>query len=217
MADERELSKRRFGEDLFWYVNGTLDPAERAFVERYLAEHTEARQELENWQTLQVGLRAAAAHRPAAAGLDGFLRNLPQHSQNPGAGAVERIAQWLRALAARPALATAFALVLVQAGIIAGLLARQPAEVTQTLEDTIKTRSLGASAAPLLKVKFKPSATVGDIDALFDDVDASVVDGPIEGYFTIKVSANPAAAIVKIKSSGLAQDVVAVAGSQPPR
>jgi anti-sigma factor RsiW len=217
MADEQKLSQQRFGESLFWYINGTLDAAQRAYVERYLAEHTEARRELENWQTLQVGLRTAAAQRSAAAGLDGFMRRVQQHSPGAAAGVMEQIVRWLRSLAARPALATACALVLVQAGIIAGLLARQPASVAPALEDAIKTRSLGASAVVLLKVKFKPSVKVGDVDALFADIDASVVEGPALGYFTVKVSGNPVVAIDKIKSSALAQDVIAIAGSQPQR
>lgn len=216
MADEKDMSKQRFAEHLFWYLNGTLDPANRALVERYLAEHAEARKELENWQTLQLGLRTTAARRPAAAGLDSFMRSVQEHSQGGGSAAMERIAQWLRSLAARPALATAFALVLVQAGIIASLLARQPADVAQTLEEEVKTRSLGTSTAALLQVRFRPSATVGEVDALLDEIDGGLVDGPSEGYLTVRVAANPAAAMEKIKASGIVQDVIPVSGSQAP-
>ena len=44
--DKAQVERQRFDDGLPWYVNGTMEPAERAWMDAYLSTHPEARDEL---------------------------------------------------------------------------------------------------------------------------------------------------------------------------
>ena len=78
------MSTDRFDELLPWYVNGTLSDEDRAWVERHLAEHPDARAELDWYQSLQY---AHAGQRACGAGDD---RPGEGHAPDPGRPADDR-------------------------------------------------------------------------------------------------------------------------------
>jgi hypothetical protein len=82
----------------------------------------------------------------------------------------------------------ALALVL-QAGIIAAVLVNTRPVSFETASLSMNepiTRSLSTASAPRALVRFTPDARVGDITALLDKYQASIVDGAKDGMFRLQ-------------------------------
>jgi anti-sigma-K factor RskA len=192
MSDK--LSERDEIEALLpWYVAGRLDARERARVERYVGEHPEAQAHLalareESDATVTANEAIQAPGRAALDRLRASVAAAPRR-QSPGAAfgnLANRFSDWIAGLAPpQLALAAAVAalLVMLQAAAIgalvlerAGAPAYQTAGGEQTTGESIE-----------LLVGFADTATMGDIAALLERLDATLIDGPRAGLYRLRL------------------------------
>ena len=176
-----------------WYVTGKLDSVQSARVERYIEVHPEiamhialAREESEatiasNEAIVTPGRRAldrlrasiAAVPRRTSAG------NLLQTSLNT-------CAEWLGSLAPPQltfAAAAAAFLVVIQAATIGTLLVERGTETYRTATGTDTRTGNGID----IVVSFSETATISEITALLQKLNAGVVEGPRAGFYRIRV------------------------------
>ncbi len=205
------MSTDRFNELLPWYVNGTLGDEDRAWVERHLAEHPDARAELSWYESLQSRMQETAPAVPATIGLAKVMRLI----QGDRPTIAERISAFFGDFGMRPAMALAgFALVAIQGGVIFNLM-------VDAQEDESEIRALKATRVeegPMLKVNFAPDAKEADIRYLLMSVQGHLAGGPGQlGDYYVRVPAGKEAAIAEqLKANPIVQ-AVAVAPGVPPR
>lgn len=201
----------RFNELLPWYVNGTLDDADRDWVEQHLAEHPEAREELDWFRSLQTQMRQDV---PAVSQTIGLSRTL-QLIRGDRPTVAERFTGFFASLGMRPGLALAgVALMAVQGGAIHHLLqARQ--------DDSVEIRALGtphAAPGPLLKLNFAPGTREVDIRLALVPVQGNVAAGPgPQGDYFVRVPAGTEAASVDSLKANAAVRRVTLAAALPKR
>jgi anti-sigma factor RsiW len=176
-----------------WYLNGTLDDAERQRVEAWLLAAPGREEELAMWRAVQAQTRDA----PAAPEFDELAwRRL--RSRLPGA----RHASWLKIAAA--------ASVLLIAGLQTAILVRDDAGVHRPLSET------PASGQWRLQVRFDDSATLQDIAALLDRHEAQFVSGPSAlGLYTIAISRDAASTPQPLLEALRAEPLVTEATAAP--
>jgi len=166
-----------------WFVNGTLDKDERAFVEQHLSECVVCLREV---QWLRE-LRAACVDGEAAPGASAVFRNLRRQLDEPRAGrgkgaSLPRL--WRRAPSwSRWAMAAQLA-VIVALG--AGLL--------PSTDGLAPYRTLGArsAAAPTgsLVVVFDPTTPESELRRMLRKAGARIADGPTQtNAYVLKVAA----------------------------
>ena len=205
------MSTDRFDELLPWYVNGTLSDEDRAWVERHLAEHPQARAELNWYQSLQTRMQENTPAVPATIGLAKVMRLI----QGDRPTIAERISAFFGDFGMRPAMALAgFALVAIQGGVIFNLM-------IDAQQDESEIRALKATRVeegPMLKVNFAPDAKEADIRYLLMSVHGTLAGGPGQlGDYYIRVPAGKEGAIAEqLKANPIVQ-AVALAPGVPPR
>jgi anti-sigma factor RsiW len=168
-----------------WYVTGTLDCAERARVESYLARnpHTCAQLDLIRAEREQAVLANEALGSPAAAGaLDRLMASLPTARPSlsqrlTGGSPFQRVVDFFTAPTGRGVRWAGFAaaaVVLVLAAAITCLLVRH----SGTYQTAVgQSRGDGVSAL----IAFVDEARAPAIAGLLVEFDASIVDGPKPG------------------------------------
>jgi hypothetical protein len=179
-----------------WYVAGTLEAGDTARVERYLATHPEmaAQLELIREERSETGLANEMRGMPAPGGLErlraSIAREAPAGTKLAHAG--RGLWQELKALFVNPtpravqwaAMAAAVVLML-QAGVIGGLMTSGPRSGTGTFEVAGGPQAEGIK----LLVRFAPTATATAIANVLSSVDAQIVAGPKPGgFFEIRVA-----------------------------
>lgn len=179
MTATPDTPRRRFESLLPFYVTGRLAPDDRAWTERYLAEHPEARAALDWHRDLRDEVSAAAEARayavPESVGWAGVQAGLRAARRPAPPTVAERLRAWLGTLASRPLAPVAAALIVVQ-GVTIGTLLQRPA-----VDESQVTRSASAPVlAPrdVLQVRFRQSATEHELRALLYGAGARIVDGP---------------------------------------
>ena len=203
----------RFQELLPFYVNGSLQGEEREWMEQQLAQHADARAELDAVRALQAGIARSLPDVPDTIGLDKVMGRI--RADQPGW--FGRVAAWLGLGGGlRPATALAgLALVAVQAGVIVSLVA------TPRDEDAgAGLRATKASAVhdgPLLKVNFAPDAKESEIRHLLVSVQGKLAGGPGQlGDYYIAVPAGREAALAdQVRRSPIVQGVTLAPGLPP--
>lgn len=197
----------RFEELLPFYVNDTLDEADRAFVERHLAEHPELRAELDWYESLQLRVRETAPAVPETIGLARTMQLI--RGDQPTLS--ERISAFFGNFGMRPAFALAgLAIVAVQSGVILNMM-------HGAKQDEAEIRSLRAThveEGPLLKINFAPEAKEVDIRLLLSSVQGQLAGGPGQlGDWYVRVpEGRQQAALERLKSEPLVQSVALSAG-----
>jgi len=176
-----------------WYLNGTLDAAERERVEAWVHATPEREAELEMWRAVQADARLSL---PAPTFDEIGWHRL--RTQLPAA----RRASWLKIAAA--------ASVLLIAGLQTAILVRDEAGVHRPLSET-----------PLadqwqLRVRFAESATLVEIGVMLDRHDAQLVAGPSAlGLYTLSIPKrdaplSPQPLVDALKSEPLVVEVTVV-------
>lgn len=152
-----------------WYVNGTLEDAERRQVEAYLERSSHARDEVELLRALRQQVKDEAIESsPGELGLQRLKRQMKQEAAQPQdrmAGRTITVASFWRPLAVAACL-----VVMVQAGIMVGL------GGFGTTDGGVTTATGGSPA--VLQVTFAPEATEQQIRDLLQQAGASIADGP---------------------------------------
>ncbi len=171
--NENEL-RARFEELAPWHVNGTLDPAQREWVDQYLREHPEARAELRWHESLMNKMRDNAPDVSPDIGWDRFIARARAERRAQSPGFFERVSEWL-GFRFTPALATAAALVVVQAGVIGLLLVKQAEETGYG-----QYRAIGSApvSGPVLQVTFKETASEREVRMALVGINGSLIGGP---------------------------------------
>ena len=201
----------RFEELLPWYVNGTLDDEDRAWVEDYLARNPQARTEVEWHQSLRERMLETAPAVPVTIGLAKTMQ-LIRGDQPTWA---ERISAFFAGFGMRPATAlAALAIVAVQGGVIFNLLG-------DAREDAAEIRSLRAvqtDEGPLLKLNFAPDAKEADIRLLLVEVGGHLVGGPGQlGDYYVRVAPGAEAQTLALLQSRPIVQAASLAPGLPPR
>jgi hypothetical protein len=212
--------KARFDELLPFYVNGSLNDEDRAWVDQYLREHPAAAAELRWYESLRAKLQEDAPAVSSEVGLERALRRIRTEGpapDRPRAAAAtpwwERARDFLASLVPqavlRPALAAAVAVVALQAVVI-GQLAGGDDESTQL-------RSIPGSTAeqgPYVKLNFRPDAREADIRLLLVEVQGSLAAGPgqLGDYYVRVPAARLEAATLALRASAIVERVAVVDG-----
>jgi len=209
--------KSRFDELLPFYVNGTLDDNDRAWVDEYLREHPKSAAELQWYRTLQDTMQRDAPAVSAEVGLDKVMARIRGERAPARAAAKpiepsfgERVRGWLAALAPqpllRPALAGALAVVVVQGIVIANLATPDNSTEMRTVKPTV------VDPGPFLKVNFKADAREADIRMLLVEINGSLAGGPGQlGDWYVRIpEARIAAAADQVKASPIVDGVARV-------
>jgi hypothetical protein len=205
------MNNERFAELLPWYVNGSLEAADRAWVDSFLAEHPDARAELAWYQSLQTRIHETVPAVPATIGLSRAMNLI--RGDRPTIS--ERISNFFGSFAMRPAMALGLlALVVVQGGVIANMM-------NQAQEDAVEMRALRAQTVeegPLVKVNFAPDAKESDIRLLLVSIQGTLTGGPGQlGDYYVRVPAGKEAqAAAKLQGKPIVQAVELSPGI-PPR
>lgn len=203
--------KDRFDELLPWYVNGSIGAEDRAFVDQYLAEHPEARSELDWYQSLSQRMQENVPAVPATIGLAKAMTLI--RGDRPSL--VERVSGFFGSvLGMRPAIALAgLAIFAVQGGVILNLM-------NAAQDDASELRSLRASVShdrPMLKLNFAPDAKESEIRLLLMSVRGELAGGPGQlGDYYVTVPAGKEAAIAKqLEGHPIVQSVTLAPGLPP--
>jgi hypothetical protein len=186
-----ELSaKERFDELIVWYVNGTLEPQDRRWVEDYLRDHPDSYHELDWHGQLKEASDIQNMEIPPSVGLRGLLEQVRADKAKQSNGLLARILGGLASLNTRPAFAFAAVLVLAQA-VALGFLTRELRDRDQIISRYSATRGIPGQAPldlPTLQVTFKSSATEREIRLLLVSIQGTIVDGPKQlGGYTVAV------------------------------
>ncbi|HET7889130.1 MAG TPA: hypothetical protein VFL62_23115 [Bradyrhizobium sp.] len=180
-----------------WHAAGTLNARDARKVEEALARDPElARQYAvireEYAGTIDLNESLGAPSSRAMQKLFAAIDAEPARNASTSLSLGTRFAGLFSALSPRTlawsASLGAFVLVL-QAGIIAGVLLNNRPATFQTASLSMNeplTRNLTATAAPQALVRFAPDARVGDITALLDKYQASIVEGAKGGMFRLR-------------------------------
>ena len=167
-----------------WFVNGTLDKDELAFVEQHLSACLRCQREV---QWLRE-LRAACVDGEATPGASTVFRNLRRQLDQPRAGrgkgtSLARLwrpaPSWSRwAMAAQLAVIVAMGAALV------------PATDGLALYRTLGSRNAAAPTTGTLVVVFDPTTTESDLRRILRKAGVRVADGPTEtNAYVLKVAA----------------------------
>ena len=167
-----------------WYVTGTLDSADRARVESYLARspHACAQLDLVRAEREQAVFANEALGSPSARALDRLMASLPTARPSlsqrvTGGGPFQRVADFFTAPTARGVRRAAFAaaaVVVVLAAALTCLLVRHSGTY-----QTAAGQSRGDGVSAL--IAFVDEARAPAIAQLLAEFDASIVDGPKSG------------------------------------
>jgi len=200
MAASRKIAEQEPSEIellLPWHAAGTLNARDSRKVEEALARDSELarqyaviREEYAGTIDLNESLGAPSvrAMQKLFAAIDAEPARKPSLSWN----IATRFAGFFASLSPRTlawsAGLGAFALVL-QAGIIAAVLMNSRPASFETASLSMNepiTRNLGAATSPRALVRFVPDARMGDIMALLDKYQASIIGGSKDGMFRLQ-------------------------------
>jgi hypothetical protein len=167
-----------------WFVNGTLEKDELAFVQQHLSECVRCQREV---QWLRA-LRAACVDGEAAPGASTVFRNLRRQLDEPRTGRDKGAS--LRRLWKRAPPWSRWAIAAQLAVIVALGTALVPATDGLTLYRTLGARNATAPTTGTLVVVFDPTTTESDLRRILRKAGARVADGPtLTNAYVLKVEA----------------------------
>lgn len=175
-GDPGASDRRRFEELVPWYVTGEITPADRAWVEGYLADHPDAKAAVAWHRSLAGAVDAQLSALPEDAGWQGLAARLKAETAAaamPRRGILDRLTTWLTELVAHPGYALAAALIAAQSVMIGTLLLQQSDQ-----PDYGQVRGGAADREILLQVRFQQQATERELRMLLNETGARIVDGP---------------------------------------
>jgi hypothetical protein len=205
------MSNERFAELLPWYVNGSLDASDRAWVDDYLAKHPEARSELTWFRSLQSRIQETVPAVPATIGLARAMHLI----QGDRPTLVERFSSVLSLFSLRPALALGMlAVIVVQGGVIASMMLQAH---DQAAEEMRALNAKTVEEGPLVKINFAPDARESDIRMLLVSIQGTLAGGPgqLGDYYVRVPPGKEAEAAAKLKERSIVQAVELAPGLPP--
>ena len=180
-----------------WYAAGTLNARDARKVEEALTRDPDLvrqygviREEYAGTIDMNESLGAPSAR--AMQKLFAAIDAEPARNQGSSVNIAARLANFFASLSPRTlawSAGLAAAIVVLQAGIITGVLMSNRQASFQTASLSMNepiTRDLSAAAPSHALVRFAPDARVGDITALLDKYQASIVGGAPGGMFRLR-------------------------------
>ena len=200
MAASRRAVEQEPGEIellLPWHAAGTLNARDARKVDDALARNPElARQYAvireEYAGTIDLNESLGAPSTRAMQKLFAAIDTEPARKPSASLGIGTRISGFFASLSPRTlawSAGLAAVALLMQAGFIGTVLMNNRPATFQTASLSMNepiTRDLSAAAPPRALVRFAPDARVGDITALLDKYQASIVDGAKGGMFRLQ-------------------------------
>ena len=166
-----------------WFVNGTLDEEELAFVRQHVSECARCQREVE-WLR---GLRAACADGEAVPGASSVFRKLGRQLDEPRMASGER--SWPRRLWSRTPPWSRWAMAAELALIVALGAALLPATDGPALYRTLGARNATTPITGNLVVVFDPTTTEYDLRRILREAGARIVDAPTQANaYVLKVA-----------------------------
>lgn len=190
-----------------WYVNGTLDPEDKARVEAALANSAELREELALLRSVNAAVVASTDDMPEP-DPNGFARLMARIDAEPvrravpakprGAGFFARVSGMFE-MSWKPIMTAAALLIAVQAGAIVALIGERAGT-----EKSYSTASGGANQAAGARflVTFSDQATLAEMRAALEAADVAIVKGPTaDGHFVVVAEGDAAKASAALQSN----------------
>jgi hypothetical protein len=206
-------TKQRFDELLPWYVNDTLGEDDRMWFEQYLHAHPQVASELAWHQSLKARIQENAPAVSATVGLNKLLARIHDEQMASRPSFAERLASLFGGFRLTPALATAFGVIALQAGVIALLFqSNQDLRVDNEYATVRSIKPPFVLEGPLLKVNFKPDAKESEMRLLLVTTGGVLVAGPTQlGDYFVKVPAEKIdQAASELKASTIVEAVATV-------
>ncbi len=169
----------RFEELLPWYVNGTLNDSDRAWMDQYLRDHPQALQNLAYHQRLAQQMQREFDDVPEDIGLQRVLARIqPNASTKPASSKVKKTepkkSSWLSELLDGAWLKPAFAMCLLVVAVQSVILFK-PATPDQPL---YRGEAPSAVNEGYLQVNFDPTISEAELRVLLISAQARFVGGP---------------------------------------
>jgi hypothetical protein len=220
MSAPEKMSRRDEMETLLpFYLNGTLEGAELAALEDWLATDPAAPAALEAVEAELSGTTAGnEAIRPPADALSRFVEALNAEAgpeRGTGAASSNIVSLWSRVRAVPAGVGWA-----VAAALLALVVVQQVKAPVGGGEGGFEVAGADSdlARAPFALVRFKPDATMADIAAFLSDNGLKIVTGPnADGVFRIALPARTAADYDRLLDTIAGQPFVstALAGRKP--
>lgn len=163
----------RFRELLPFFVNGTLNEADQAFVDTYLIQHPELQAEVGFIQTLRTAVKAVGSDRNEDAGLERLLTSIHQSQKVSKPSLLDRWQHYCHDWGFTPAFAAMSVIAIIQSAV---LLERWQQPIALSTYRSIPE----ATALAQLKVIINPNANFGDLVMLLRQTGCHIVNGPSE-------------------------------------
>jgi hypothetical protein len=215
--------KTRFDELLPFYVNGTLDSADRDWVDAYLREHPHAGAEVARCRTLQERVRADVPAVSSEIGLERAIARIrrdgpaPQLARRAAAPTLwERLGAWFSTLVPQPVLKPAFAAALAVVAVQGVVIVQMAGDDERSLVRSMPPAAV-VEQGPYLKVNFKSDAREADIRLLLVESRGSLAAGPGQlGDYYVRVPAAQAETLAAQFRASAIVDGVAIVDALPP-
>jgi anti-sigma factor RsiW len=197
MMTSSKLPEREDIETLLpWFAAGTLSRRDAARVEQALVHDDElsrrfalVREELGETIRLNESLGA-----PSARAMKTLFEKIdaePVRRPAASVGLMSRLSEFFGSLSPRTlawsGAAAALAIVL-QAGIITGVLLQERAGEGSFRTVAYETGAPASAQGSFALVRFAPGASAADIEKFLQDHKATIVDGPSQGMYRVKVA-----------------------------
>lgn len=162
---------KKFAEHLPFYINGTLNSDDMAFMNTYLANNLQANSDLKLASTMRDVVRQIGAERAPDAGLARLLNDFRQLHQKPSM--LDRIRASFKNWGLTPAFAVAATIVVIQSTVILS---------QQNLISSTAYRSVAEEKTPepQLKIIANNKASFSEITILLRQFGCKIVAGPSE-------------------------------------
>ena len=195
---------QRFRDLLPFFVNGTLNEADKAFVDAYLLQHPEAQTEVYFTQALRTAVKAVGSERNEDAGLEHLLKDIRQSRKMSKPSFLERWQHHCRDWGFTPAFVAMSVIAMIQSAV---LIERWHQEQTSATLSTFRSIP-EATAQAHIKVIINPNANFGDLVILLRQTGCHIVNGPSESG-ELWLSVNDSNRLVEV--SGILQSSPSVA------
>jgi anti-sigma factor RsiW len=210
-----EPDRQRFSELLPFYVNGTLDSADRIWMEDYQAQHPETHAEVQFTLALQSVARNVRSPVPEAESLRRLLAAWHDERQTTRSW-LSRLGQMLILPLRVPVAALATGVVLFVAQSV--VLVQQGASLDEA--NLYRSgRPECQAVAPRLRVVFAPEAKHLEVVLLLRKLEMTVQQGPSEsGEFWLSVPAgrSPEEALAMLRTTPMVEEAMIVSASRLP-
>jgi hypothetical protein len=212
MTEREQQERLRFSELLPFWVNGTLDTAERQWVEDYRLGHPETQSEIEFTTHLQSASQNVTSKVPESQRLQRVLESW--QASRPPPSLVRRLRDMMLRPARIPtaAFATIAILFVAQSALLITEM-RQPEQEMAYRGD----KSECQTTTSRLRVVFTPDARHVEIVLLLRKLETTVREGPSEtGEFWLSVPAGRSLddALAMLRTSALVEEVMLVRESR---